>query len=83
MSGVHKSLEMFLRQPSPKEASRRDVEKALELPGFTLKSHQGSHYRWKHPDGTRIDYALIGGRRVKAAAVKDIASEMRRQGLGE
>lgn len=79
----HRALEVFLRQPTPKEASRQDVEKALELLGFTLRSHRGSHYRWKHPDGTRIDYALMGGRKVKAAAVKAIASEIRRQGWGE
>lgn len=83
MSKIHKSLEVFLRQPIPREATRAEVEQALVHLDFQLQSHKGSHYLWQHPDGTRIGYALRGGRRVGAAAVKDIAMEIRRRGPGE
>lgn len=83
MSPVHKSLEMFLRLPTPREATRRDVEQALTQLDFHLQSHKGSHYRWRHADGTRITYALIGGRKVGAATVEDVAREIRRQGMGQ
>lgn len=79
---IHKSLEVFLRQLTPREATRREVELALSQLGFALQSYKGSHYLWQHPDGTRIGYALRGGRRVGTAAAKDIAMEIRRRGLG-
>lgn len=83
MAKVHKALEVFLRQPTPREATRREVEQALGQLDFELQRHKGSHYRWRHTDGTRITYALIGGRKVGVATVEDIATEIRRRGLGE
>ncbi len=80
---IHTSLEVFFREPMPREATRREVEQALGHFGFELQSNKGSHYLWQHPDGTRIGYALRGGRRVGAAAVKDISMEIRRRGLGD
>jgi len=82
---LHKSLEVFLRQPLPKEADRSDVEKALTLLGFTCTtpSSGSSHYTWKHSDGRRIVYALVKGRKVKAAAVASIAKEVARFDAGE
>jgi len=79
----HMTLEAFLRQPVPKEATKQDVERALDLLGFALRSHHGSHYRWRHPDGTQFDYKLISGRKVSIETVKDMAAEIRRQGRGE
>lgn len=81
MVKVHTSLAIFLRQPAPVEASRRDVEQALARLDFRLQSHEGSHYMWKHPDGTHFGYALLGGRKVKEVVVKAIAAEIRRRGL--
>lgn len=83
MPKVHKSLEVFLHKPAPVEVDRTDIEQALGLLGFALNSHKGSHYRWSHPNGTRITYALKGGRKVGVATVKEVAKEIRKQGLGE
>lgn len=83
MSRVHTSLERFLRHPTPREATRQDVELALRHLDFQLQSHKGSHYRWRHADGNRITYALIGGRKVGVATVKHIATEIRRRDLAE
>lgn len=80
MARIHKSLELFLRQPTPTEATQRDVERALDALGFHLHSHESSHYTWLHPDGARITYALVSGRTVKRVVVKAIAKEIRRQG---
>ncbi len=59
------------------------MEQALTQLDFQLQSPKGSHYRWRHADGTRITYALIGGRKVGVATVEDIdiATEIRRRGL--
>jgi predicted RNA binding protein YcfA (HicA-like mRNA interferase family) len=83
VSKFHKSLEVFLRHPTPREATRAEVEQALTHLHFQLQSHKGSHYRWRHADGARITYALIGGRKAGVTTVEDIATEIRRRRLGE
>lgn len=82
MPKLHKSLEVFLRQPIPVKASREDAEKALTLIGFTLRHRKGSHHVWTHPDGHSITYALVNGRRIKRAAVASISREVRKRELG-
>ena len=83
MPKLHRSLEVFLRQPVPVTATREEAEQALTRIGYSLSHHKGSHYTWRHPDGSRIVYALIGGRMIGKAAVKDIAEAIRRLDSGE
>lgn len=77
MATFQKALDTFRAAPLPKETRFADAKLVLEGIGFELLRSKGSHFIFVNErTGRQVVLAVHGGK-IKAAAVRDIAKQVR------